>query len=291
MKTKNFLFKLVMVFMSLVPVNALGWELSKVIRINPGDTICSSQLTEKTHDMYVGSHISHMDLIIVKNGGDFVLKIDSLNPMSYPADENNCIRITSNGWRIFTFEKLNGQEFTLDFIVNYHGVPFLEGNEIEMNDTITINSDKDLEKKVTIPFVGINWWYASISHNFDFDKDEIYHNTNELTLGEILTQSKTHFPDHSGTINIFIEFHDRNGLIIENPPTDEGLFLGLDGSFDTRISSFTFTIKDNRTVSGISSTSVDELQKKSVIYDLQGRPISSPQRGIYIVNGKKVLYR
>ena len=28
----------------------------------------------------------------------------------------------------------------------------------------------------------------------------------------------------------------------------------------------------------------------NVVFDLQGRPVSSPQRGIYIRNGKKVVY-
>lgn len=35
---------------------------------------------------------------------------------------------------------------------------------------------------------------------------------------------------------------------------------------------------------------VEEEKGESVLYDLQGRKIANPQKGIYIKNGKKVIY-
>ena len=42
---------------------------------------------------------------------------------------------------------------------------------------------------------------------------------------------------------------------------------------------------------GIGATLNDKGQKDRIFYDLQGRKVSEPTRGLYIVNGKKVVVK
>lgn len=46
----------------------------------------------------------------------------------------------------------------------------------------------------------------------------------------------------------------------------------------------------NDDVTGIDNVKV-ETSKDNIVYDLQGRRVSQPAKGIYIVNGKKVLVK
>jgi hypothetical protein len=56
-----------------------------------------------------------------------------------------------------------------------------------------------------------------------------------------------------------------------------------------RISSFTI---NGETITGIDGLTVkDESVKDSAYYDLQGRKVAQPQKGLYIVNGKKVVIK
>lgn len=43
--------------------------------------------------------------------------------------------------------------------------------------------------------------------------------------------------------------------------------------------------------SGIESAEADGADQPTVIYDMQGRRLNEPQRGINIINGKKVLVK
>lgn len=55
------------------------------------------------------------------------------------------------------------------------------------------------------------------------------------------------------------------------------------------ISAKTFAVENMGEVTGIENVEAVH-QKASVIYDLQGRRVTHPQHGLYIVNGKKVLF-
>lgn len=50
-----------------------------------------------------------------------------------------------------------------------------------------------------------------------------------------------------------------------------------------------FSFEDDAT--GISTMPTDGERVNHSIYDLQGRRVSAPQKGLYIVNGKKVLVK
>ena len=54
---------------------------------------------------------------------------------------------------------------------------------------------------------------------------------------------------------------------------------------------FAFPDNDDETVTGISGVTVsDRIQTSDRIYDLQGRPVVNPTKGVYIRNGRKVVY-
>ncbi|MGN0225156.1 MAG: hypothetical protein ACI4A7_03640, partial [Prevotella sp.] len=54
---------------------------------------------------------------------------------------------------------------------------------------------------------------------------------------------------------------------------------------------FAFPDNDGETVTGISGVTVsDRIQTSDRIYDLQGRPVVNPTKGVYIRNGRKVVY-
>lgn len=59
---------------------------------------------------------------------------------------------------------------------------------------------------------------------------------------------------------------------------------------DQQAGIFTFEI-DPASISGISSVAPAESSSASVIYDLQGRRLNAPARGINIINGRKVFIR
>jgi hypothetical protein len=42
---------------------------------------------------------------------------------------------------------------------------------------------------------------------------------------------------------------------------------------------------------GIDATLVNSEKVNSVVYDLQGRKVAQPTKGLYIVNGKKVVIK
>ena len=57
----------------------------------------------------------------------------------------------------------------------------------------------------------------------------------------------------------------------------------------TGASSFVLNFDDESTQTGIGHTEITE--KADAIYDLQGRRVENPKKGLYIVNGKKVVIK
>ena len=59
---------------------------------------------------------------------------------------------------------------------------------------------------------------------------------------------------------------------------------------ESRALSISFDEGDGTTAI-VSPEAVDGLTTKSVYYDLQGRRVANPSKGLYIVNGKKVIIK
>ena len=78
----------------------------------------------------------------------------------------------------------------------------------------------------------------------------------------------------------------RDGNSIKLAAHRAGLKLATSGFAPAKELLFNF---DDATTTGINTVQPAAEKKNDVIYDLQGRRVTNPSRGIYIVNGKKVV--
>ena len=80
----------------------------------------------------------------------------------------------------------------------------------------------------------------------------------------------------------------RDGNSIKLPAHRAGLKLSASGPDFAPAKELIFNF-DDATTTGINTVQPVAEKKNDVIYDLQGRRVTNPSRGIYIVNGKKVV--
>ena len=80
----------------------------------------------------------------------------------------------------------------------------------------------------------------------------------------------------------------RDGNSIKLPAHRAGLKLSASGPDFAPAKELIFNF-DDATTTGINTVQPAVEKKNDVIYDLQGRRVTNPSRGIYIVNGKKVV--
>ena len=80
----------------------------------------------------------------------------------------------------------------------------------------------------------------------------------------------------------------RNGESIKLPAHRAGLKLSASGPDFAPAKELIFNF-DDATTTGVNTVQPAVEKKSDVIYDLQGRRVTNPSRGIYIVNGKKVV--
>ena len=80
----------------------------------------------------------------------------------------------------------------------------------------------------------------------------------------------------------------RDGNSIKLPAHRAGLKLSTSGPDFAPAKELIFNF-DDATTTGINNVQPVAEKKNDVIYDLQGRRVTNPSRGIYIVNGKKVV--
>ena len=80
----------------------------------------------------------------------------------------------------------------------------------------------------------------------------------------------------------------RDGNSIKLPAHRAGLKLSASGPDFAPAKELIFNF-DDATTTGINTIQPAVEKKNDVIYDLQGRRVTNPSRGIYIVNGKKVV--
>ena len=80
----------------------------------------------------------------------------------------------------------------------------------------------------------------------------------------------------------------RDGNSIKLPAHRAGLKLSTSGPDFAPAKELIFNF-DDATTTGVNTIQPAVEKKNDVIYDLQGRRVTNPSRGIYIVNGKKVV--
>ena len=87
----------------------------------------------------------------------------------------------------------------------------------------------------------------------------------------------------------------KDGSQLKATPGKAYLEVAKDAATDQSTSKlalgFAFPDNDDETVTGISGVTVsNRIQTSDRIYDLQGRPVVNPTKGVYIRNGRKVVY-
>ena len=88
----------------------------------------------------------------------------------------------------------------------------------------------------------------------------------------------------------------KDGSQLKATPGKAYLKVSTDAATDPLTSKlalgFAFPDNDDETVTGISGVTVsDRIQTSDHIYDLQGRPVVNSVKGVYIKNGRKVVYK
>ena len=78
--------------------------------------------------------------------------------------------------------------------------------------------------------------------------------------------------------------NDKNTMLT----LQEGLKFDIDNSLDYMPANKAWVSKT--IVTGINTVKTDNQDSDNTIYDLMGRKVTNPGRGIYIQNGKKVVY-
>lgn len=83
---------------------------------------------------------------------------------------------------------------------------------------------------------------------------------------------------------------DRKGTSIKLRAHQAGLKLSTSGPAPAKGFVFDFEEARRNLTTGIRSIVSQDKQQQGTIYDLQGRRVTNPTRGIYIVNGKKQIF-
>ena len=78
--------------------------------------------------------------------------------------------------------------------------------------------------------------------------------------------------------------------------TDNKVYSSLSAEAQSAAKSITFCFGDDELNEGITTSIQDEVLLPedlagAVVYDLQGRRVSNPSSGVYIVNGKKFVIK
>lgn len=118
------------------------------------------------------------------------------------------------------------------------------------------------------------------------DKDGNYINDVTLNLGAMCSGT-----DKSNAVVFRVSYYDDGTLSFTT--ADSGMYLALDNEYkivgannlNDNVLWLVTRVEKNSTAIG----SVSEEEKDGAVYDLQGRRINTPRKGIYIKNGKKFL--
>jgi hypothetical protein len=126
---------------------------------------------------------------------------------------------------------------------------------------------------------------------------EIAINWNNSTLVVTLSRDGETIQSYDlNTVNAGDQWPDAVAYKLEANYTDEGVytlnipagaFLDADGKNESAETTVVWTIGDESSITSISVTS----NGKTTVYDLSGRRVATPAKGLYIVNGVKTILK
>lgn len=132
----------------------------------------------------------------------------------------------------------------------------------------------------------------------DLASDYIYAGTMMRDAASLIGNDLIAVPEggmtgESGNIYVLNKVNDKLGFYKLNPTGTVAYgkgYLQLSG-LDVKGLAIGAGVLDDDTPTGIADIQPDGVDKASAIYDLSGRRVSKPGKGIYIVNGKKMVIK
>ena len=161
--------------------------------------------------------------------------------------------------------------FTLTESLKITNISPIEGTEAEIIDELIIECNQDitcLAEAFLVLDENNTEYYFTPSY---YDKDG-----NELPYTQLRLVAQTPITA-AGTYTLYIEDYN-----IGNTDWEDQEMLGAQ--------TFTFTFNGSKITSDIEKVK-SESGEAATIYDLQGRKVETPVKGIYIINGKKTLVK
>lgn len=225
-------------------------------------------------DDYAGSNYT-----IAKGSGSPVIYIITL---SYMIDNENEVTLTTTttmqGWRAF-YDASNS--YTLD-----NNTKAYVATEVKTEESVS---------KVVLTEVAAVYQGAAVLLKTTNQTADGYSMTltkdNTILVPDLLNQLK---PASDATYNKVYRLGSKNGEVGFFPYAPEAgkpnvVVLNYDASNASGARGLTFSFADDETTAIQNVNGNDNVNKN--VYDLQGRRVAKPTKGMYIVNGKKVIIK
>lgn len=186
----------------------------------------------------------------------------------------------------------------LPFDVNYFTLKKVFGDDVEL---LTLNGSHMDGDELIFEFEHVNEYgiIAGWPYLINVSKEVINPPFHNVTIKEKKITIETEFVDflpiysptslENGNQNIL--FLGANNLLYY-PSVNSGKMKGFRAYFyqkNNEVNGAKATINVDDFTTGIMS--IIDKKEKGIIHDLQGRKISNPTKGLYIINGKKILIK
>ena len=242
---------------------------------------------------------------------DVTFKVKVVNVHNVVLDENATVApVAATGVNVKVKRTINANEWSticLPFAMSEEQVKAAFGNDVELKDFSSWSSEKNTDDEI----ISINVGFTSVSaieanhpyvikvstaiSEFTVDGVDIDPADAEVVVGKGKTKGTFYGNYVAGTEvpeeNLFIS---GNKFYYSTGSTTIKAFRGyfelkdvLDSYYDEAPSRVVFDFGD---VTGIQKVSAQG-QNDGIYYDLSGRRVEKPSKGVFIVNGKKVIIK
>ena len=210
-------------------------------------------------------------------GSSFTTQVFLVNP---DTEKMVTVNLTVNFVESLTQKEIVGSESI--------AIPVSEDDQLEI--------DLDLSKAAEA--LGVTVDYLLSEDNYPLrglTAAGIYGDTQTATNG-LYFNADGGYDGNNGNIYIFFDYNDNDQMVLFSGSNEE---IAEDFSVDAQ---FCFEVGDKQYVfyaklvseaiyAGIANVSKDNRSAKGIVYDLSGRKVSQPSRGLYVRNGKKFVVR
>lgn len=168
-----------------------------------------------------------------------------------------------------TFFNVGQSKYTTDTDADYYGKYIQDGLNTIFGGTTDANANPDKFKKELENRYGIELGDDDSKRIYTLNKSTKADDHNPMGFYPYFKKDKT-----TGNITQWYPLSGNKAFMLVDHSTTGNAKVYLGGFDDT---------------TGISDIQTETGQKVGVLYDLQGRRVNTPHKGIYILNGKKIL--